>query len=200
MKKNYKVIIFYIVLIVVILFIAGSLLGRPDGQAVKYSDVLTLFRQEQVKSFVIDKNDELTMELQDGKTIVSYKLRDISLFYYDLGELIADQSQRGVITAYDMPAPESIPWWVSFVPYILMIVFFIVIWFFMMNQAGGKNGINAFARARTKLGSDEKKKVYFKDVAGADEEKEELEEVVEFLKNPRSTPRSAPRFPRACCS
>ncbi|MBR2000496.1 MAG: AAA family ATPase, partial [Lentisphaeria bacterium] len=87
---------------------------------------------------------------------------------------------------------------VSLLPYVLILAVFIGLWFYAMNQAtGGKGGrINSFGKAKAKLGADEKKKVFFSDVAGADEEKEELTEVVDFLKNPGKFQDLGARIPR----
>lgn len=110
--------------------------------------------------------------------------------------MVSDQSERGVITRYDLPAPMDIPWWVSFLPYVVMIVLFIALWIFVMNQASGRGGkFNNFGKARAKVASDDKKKVYFRDVAGADEEKAELVEIVEFLKNPSHFSKLGARIP-----
>ncbi|MGM9611627.1 MAG: ATP-dependent zinc metalloprotease FtsH, partial [Candidatus Woodwardiibium sp.] len=117
-----------------------------------------------------------------------------------------------ILTDYDFEAPTQLPIWVSFLPYILVIVIMVVVWWLFISRAsskgtssrdgsgGGFGGLggrmNSFSKARTKLGSDEKKKVYFTDVAGADEEKEELQEVVEFLKNPDKFSSLGARIPK----
>ncbi len=122
------------------------------------------------------------------------------------------QKQAGILTDYDFEAPTQLPVWVSFLPYILVIVIMVVVWWLFISRAsskgtssrdgsgGGFGGLggrmNSFSKARTKLGSDEKKKVYFTDVAGADEEKEELQEVVEFLKNPDKFSSLGARIPK----
>ncbi len=185
MKNSYKIFIFYAVLIIVILVAATALFNRTASDRIIYSDVISMFKNEEVKVFEIDDRNNLTMVTQDGK-VVLYKLRSLELFYSDLNDLIAEQYEKGIITDYDMPAPVEIPWWVSLIPYIIIVVLMIALWIYVMNQATGRGGgrLNTFGKARTKLGSEEKRKVYFKDVAGCDEEKNELREVVDFLRDP----------------
>ncbi len=184
MKGNIKIIIFYVVLIGVILVAVATLLGGIQKEDLKYSDIVSMFKNEQVKAFEIDENNKLTILTQNDR-VYEYRLIDLNLFYNDFNELVWDQYERGVITEFNYPEPIEIPWWVSLLPYLIIIILFIVLWLYVMNQATGKGGkLNSFSKARAKLGADEKKKVFFKDVAGADEEKEELKEVVEFLKDP----------------
>lgn len=185
MKSNLKVIVFYIALISIIMVAVGALFNSYSDTSLKYSDVRQMFVQEKVKSFEIDTNSKLTFVTHDNKTY-EYQLASFSLFYEDLNELVQQQKADGIIETYDYPQPTVTPVWVSFLPYIIIIVLFIFLWVYVMRQASGKgNGkIASFGKARAKMGADEKKKVLFRDVAGADEEKNELREIVEFLREP----------------
>ena len=196
MKSNFKIILFYVVLIGVILIATASLFGNIQEQQMLYSDIVGMFERGEVKYFEIDESNVLTLQTGDNKTY-SYQLRDISIFYSDLHDLILEQRANGTLVGYDYLPPEEIPWWVSLLPYVLLIVLFIALWIYVMNQASGGRGskINSFGKARAKLGSEEKKKVLFKDVAGADEEKEELREVVEFLRDPSKYNKLGARIP-----
>lgn len=204
MKNNLRIILFYVIIAVLFISFAGKLLSDMDSirKDPVYSDIKDLFKNEEVKQFEVTEDNILNIVLQDGGK-VSYRLRSVDYFILELGDLIDSQKEEGIITSYDYRAPQPQAWWVSFLPYVLIIGFFCVMWYFVMNQAmGGSGGIgkggrmNSFGRARAKLGSDEKKKVLFSDVAGADEEKEELQEVVEFLKAPEKFSELGARIPR----
>ena len=175
MKKNrFSSFLFWILLMGVIIISASFMLRDTSSERLKYSQVVDLFKGEQVKSFVLDESNQLKMELQDGST-VSYKLRSFEQFYLDLSDTVNEQKESGIITDYDMPAPVDIPWWVSLLPYLIMIGLFIALWIFMMNQANGRGGkIGSFGKSHAKTYDADKKRVTFADVAGADEEKEEL--------------------------
>ncbi len=193
MKNGLKIAIFYIVLIGIIMIATASLWNSIPQESIVYSDVVDYFNNEQVKEFEVDEDNNLTMivraTLSDGtetEAYVTYQLRSLDLFIEDLGDLIEEQHNAGIISAYDYPPPYSIPWWVSLIPYVIVIILLIAMWMFVMNQATGGKGskINSVGRAKAKLVTADKAKVYFKDVAGVDEEKAELEEIVEFLRNP----------------
>ena len=202
-KSNLKVIIFYIVLIVVIVIATASLFSSVQDSDLSYRDVRDMFVDEKVKEFVVDGDNVLTMLVRMNKegepeqlAKLTYKLRDINLFYNDVYDLVVEQAEAGIIDDYDFPPPTELPWWVSFLPYLIVIGLFIISWIFMMNQASGGGGrMGNFGRSRARLVSSDKKKVLFRDVAGAEEEKEELREIVEFLRDPAHFTKLGARIP-----
>ncbi len=198
MKKNFKVIAFYVIAIIAMIALTNWLIGNTDKEEITYSDIRNYFVNEEVKSFEVTNSNELILTLKESEEEVVYKLRSLDMFYYDFGELYNKQLENEVIESYDFEEPANIPWWVSYLPTLLLLLFIVVIYFVSMNQAmGGKGGkINSFGKSRAHLMTDSKNKVRFSDVAGADEEKEELQEVVEFLKNPARYNELGARIPR----
>ena len=185
-KPRIRDIGFYLVVIVILMATLFTLLSQDAAVSKKYSEIRSIFEQEQVDSFVVE-GEKLIITLKqpiDGSTSIKYDLYSFGVFYEDFHELIDQQYKAGIIKTYDYNVGWKAPWWVSFVPYLLIIGVFALFWYSMMNkQGGGGAGIAKFGKARTKLASEEKKKVTFADVAGADEEKEELIEIVEYLKD-----------------
>ena len=197
MKSNLKIILFYLVLIAVIIFFVAQVFTTTQADKLVYSDIVTYFEQEQVASFVVDEDYLLTMKLKDG-TEVSYQLKSLTIFRDDLGDLILEQKSAGILESYDYEPDTVLPWWVSMLPYLIIIVIFVALWIFVMNQSvGGKgNKMNSFGKARVKTAQpDQKNKMLFRDVAGADEEKAELEEVVEYLKDPQKFSKLGAKIP-----
>jgi len=197
MKKNLKLSLFYIAMIVAIIATLWFLLGelkQPDKLV--YSDLVELFHNEEVKSFEVNGKNEVTIAKKNGET-VSYQLRDFSVFYYDFSELINQQVQDGIIESYEYLPVQGTPWWLTLLPSLVVIVLIGFVFIYMMNQAAGGKGskINSFGKSRAKLGTDDKRKIFFRDVAGADEEKEELTEIVDFLKAPAKYTKLGARIP-----
>ncbi len=191
----------FLILIAVLFFaLLYSTSRTPAKDEVVYSEIVDLFRQEKVKSFSLDMDGNLTLKLREnynGKSELTYQAGNVSIFYNDLNELIAEQKAAGILTEYDYAPAWQPSWWLSFVPYLIIFGVMGVLWYAMMRSAqGGAGGVMRFSKARTRLGSEEKKKKTFADVAGADEEKEELEEIVEYLKNPRAYTEMGARIPK----
>ena len=194
---------FYILILVILLsavyLLTGDRTSNEKSGVVEYSEVIRLFEQKQVDYFVIEDN-LLYMELKtpyDGNDAVTHELLSFSAFYSDLGETINAQRADGTLRDYNYKLGWQAPWWISMLPYLIIMAVFFVLWFNMMGKAGGgAGGVMKFGKARTRLGSEEKKKVTFADVAGAEEEKGELEEIVEFLKNPQKYIMLGARIPK----
>ena len=211
MKNNGKTILFYVVLIIVILFASYFLLGTKEEKPPEYSEIVTMFENGEVEAYNVTAGNVLDIKTRDktgsnGVTVkgkeISVKLRSLELFERDIKpivyELNHDDDPDNDITSYNYEPPKETSLWLSFLPYILMIVFFVVLWFFAMNSAmGGKGGkINSFGKSRARVNLGGKNKVMFTDVAGADEEKEELKEVVDFLKNSKKFTELGAKIPR----
>ena len=181
---NFRTILIYIIVVGVLIFTLSSLFTGTGDKDPGYSDIVSHFQKQEVKEFFVDNEGIIRLTLQDDSK-VNYRLASISFFREDLGDLIAEQHAAGIITKYEYEPATVWPWWVSILPYVGMLILFAVLWIFMMGQVGGKSGKpGSFAKARVKTPADTKQKVLFSDVAGAQEEKEELQEIVEFLKNP----------------
>jgi len=196
LKKTKKVrgIGFYLLIILILMGTVGILLDNPTVETTTYSDVINYFENKQVKKFVISDLD-LHMELTDGKTIV-YPLPDLDVFLYDLGDTIKAQRADGTIEMQDYEV-TSIPWWVSLLPYVIIIGVLFIFWYVMMNkQDGSTRSAMNFGKSRAKLVGEDGKKVNFGDVAGADEEKKDLEEIVDFLKDPKKYLQLGARIPK----
>ncbi len=196
MKKTaFRGIGFYILIILILLGTISFMYSSVETEELSYSQVVQYFRDEKVEQFVVD-GTMLVFELKDG-TQGSYDLPSWNWFYNDVGELILEQSEDGIISYYDVRAAEEMPWWISFVPYLLMMVIFGLFWYFMMNKAdGGAGKAMSFGKARAKLADQTKNKKTFADVEGSEEEKAELSELVDFLKNPKKFVDIGARIPK----
>ena len=197
MKKNsnFKIIIFYIILFAAVILALSFMFNQNGEDKVTYSQIVDYFKKDMVAEFVVDDDFYIEMKVYDvdaeGNVLTSgdtktigYQLQSLGLFVEDCSEYYKSNQN---LKSYDIEPETVFPWWVAFLPYIIVIVVLVILFFAMKNAANAGNGagkMNSFGKARVKMPQNDKNKVLFSDVAGADEEKAELEEVVEFLKAP----------------
>ena len=195
----------YILLGLLIFFTITSLQQIDRTDSPTYSQIRTLFMQERVEYFTLEDNTlTLTLRGQDGEKSARliYRVADPAVFYADMRELIDQQLTSGVLAGYDYPPGVESSWWYNLIPYLVAAAVLCLFWYLMMRQrgaaGGGGNspGAARFSHARTRTLSDQGKKVTFDDVAGADEEKEELQEIVEFLRDPQKFSALGARIPK----
>ena len=183
-KRGFLSIALYLIILVVLFTVISAIFGSHTDD-LSYSQILNLFREEQVKSFTVEDNT-IYLDLHtpyDGKTSLTCNLADPQGFHEEMRELFAEQTADGVLESYDfLPEKETSPYdWI--LPILIAGVVLLILWVLLMGRlnAGG-NPMANFGKARTMLGNNTK--VTFDDVAGADEEKAELQEIVDFLRNP----------------
>ena len=187
---------FMVAILLLLAFYAFS--GTGAATTVTYSQVQDLFQKEQVKSFYVKDGTDLYLNLQNG-TVVRNELSSVELFREDLGDLIQEQKAQGILVDYDFAPVYTPPWWSEIILYVLLIGAVFLLWQYAMARAQGGGGVDQgrkFGRARIRFGSDNNKKVNFSDVAGADEEKEELKEIVQFLQEPKKYLDLGARIPK----
>ena len=192
-------------LLFAVVFYAVSFLQRADWEdGPDYSQIRTYFTQERVEYFTL-KDNVLTLTLRgengsDKTSTFTYELARTDFFYNDMHQLIDQQLSDGILKGYDYPPGIENAWWYSLVGPVLMVaaagVFLFVIFRQRAAASGGPPGANHFGHARTRTLSDQSKPVTFDDVAGAEEEKGELQEIVEFLRDPERFTALGARIPK----
>ena len=200
MSQQSKPTSFLVLLVVlaVALLLVSSLLTPNSTQSLQYSDVLDLFRNEKVASFTLEGSN-LTMQVRgDGDTTstTTAKIGDTEQFRADLDDLIAEQYAAGTLKSYNY-LPASDPWYRAAAPYIIGGIVLLIVFFFLSSRAnGGPNGMASFTKANARFGIPTSQTVTFQDVAGADEEKEELAQIVDFLQDPKRYSRLGAKIPK----
>lgn len=204
MSKNMRGIGAYVVIfILLVLTMAVIYQNQPQAKKTEYSTIMSYFEADRVSDFSLDLgNGQLSLQLDHDKSkTIKYTVPDVDLFVQRVDKLVYDYNSQhpdDQIT-YDYIQAWQAPWWLMWLPEIIIVVVMIALWMYMMNQAAGGAGggkVMQFGKARVKQGKEERKKTTFADVAGADEEKDELKEIVEFLRSPRKFNELGARIPK----
>ena len=196
-KRNWIV---PVVLIALFFYMAVRIFSMNTAQPkVEYRTIIDYFKNEQVAEYELDfGTGELTMQLNDEKkTTITYSVPNLSLFLQDTHALVdeynAEHPDAPIKQYYD--AAEAMPWWIDMLPLLLTVLLMGGFWYILMKRSGGGGNPMAFAKLKPKQ-QDPHNRVTFDDVAGADEEKEELEEIVQFLKDPGKFNALGARIPK----
>ena len=194
--RSFIPLVYMAILVMVFSWVLSNYSKKTN--TIPYSDLLELFRQEQVSEFVVEGNT-ITLQLRssyDGKTAISTGLADPDGFRAELQSLFDEQVESGILTGYDFVADKSYTPYDFIIPLLVAGGILLIAWAILMGRMNGAgNPMAQFGRARTVLGVPDNKKVTFDDVAGADEEKQELEEIVDFLRDPKKYAAMGARIP-----
>ena len=201
MKKQGRSIAPFIYLLVLLAVFSWALnaLG-PKTNTIPYSQLVELFQNEQVSQFWVEGNS-ITLVLHtpiNGKNTITSGLADPEGFRSQMQSLFDRQTKSGVLTTYDFVADKTYTPYDFILPLLVAGGVLLLAWTFIMarmNGAGGGNPMAQFGKARTVMGVPDNRKVTFEDVAGANEEKQELEEVVDFLRDPAKYTAMGARIP-----
>ena len=200
MNKNKKTlsIVSYILGIVLLLFLTSLLfnMNQEEVTKLKYYEVLEMFEDDKIESYTLDLGTgALEAQVKDQKEKLSYTVPNVSVFLSDVEKILEAKGESAAALQPDYLPIKQTPWWVSMVPTLVLIGAMAVFWFFMMRQGGGAGGAMTFGKANYRTGKGEKPTT-FADVAGCKEEKEELEEIVDFLKHPNQFNALGARIPK----
>ncbi len=196
--KHFKGLSFYIVIFVLVLFILMIYSGTSRVPELSYTQLISQIQNSNVQSVAL-KADEATVKLIEPSKDTKNDEYVVYISSVDsFTQMMTEAYTNGQIKDFKVDRPIAAPWWLSILPTIALIVIFVIFWVFFLQQSqgGGGNRVMSFGKSRAKISSDDKRKVTFEDVAGADEEKEELKEIVEFLKSPKKFIELGARIPK----
>jgi len=196
--KNRRFIPLAVYILLMILFLSWSMgIFGQNGGDIPYSEVVSLFHKEQVKSFVAE-GDSIVLTLHSpykGQTTLTALLANPDAFQQEMHQLFAEQTESGILESYNFIPDSGISPYDFILPLLIVGLILLFVWAIFMGRMNASNPLQNFGKARTVLGVPDGKKVTFADVAGADEEKEELQEVVDFLRDPEKYTKIGARIP-----
>jgi len=197
--KNLRGISFYIILFVIILFIIAMWNDFNNPLVMKYSDFKKELDSGNVKSLQVQGLDAQVILKEPSGTFKDNVVYSTSFLSQEhIAEVVDEAIEKGLLDDVNYPPEAKAPWWLTILPTIVIVALFILFWVFFIQQSqgGGGSRVMSFGKSRARMVSDDKIKVKFDDVAGADEEKEDLMEIVEFLKEPRKFVELGARIPK----
>ena len=199
MKKRNLISILLYVLILALVFSFLIRVLQPQNDGLSYSQVVSLLEDGKVKAFVV-QGDTITLQLSEpyaGKTVLTAALSDVERFRQEQWDTIQQQVAAGTLESYDFRSGRTVSPYDWVIPLTLAGLIVLLVWFLLVSRSSGNNSnpLASFGRARANLGAPGGKKVTFDDVAGADEEKAELQEVVDFLRDPKKYTDIGARIP-----
>ena len=190
---------FYIILLVIVALILMMFNSVSNPTGMKYSDFRKELDAGNVKGVLVKTLEaDVILTSQSGNYLPDYRYTVSFLSQDSFMELLDSAYEDGKLQNYDVEKKSNPPWWLEMLPMFAMVILFVFFWIFFIQQTqGGGNRVMSFGKSRARMASEESKnKVRFSDVAGADEEKAELEEIVDFLKEPRKYVELGARIPK----
>jgi len=196
LKKYLKNISFYVLLFAIMVVVYMLIVQPPKEEPKYFSDLVQSIEHDNVEELVIEEG-QATAKLKNSDKPIVVDVPSIGALLEFSSPKLKEQMVNGTIKV-STPTPQQMPWWLSMFPYLILIVIMVLFWIFFFRQAQGGGGGKAmnFGKSKAKVLTEDQKKVNFGDVAGADEEKADLEEIVEFLKNPAKYTALGARIPK----